>query len=119
MFYHQLKQACINNKTTVTAVLKQLKLGTANGTYWKNGSIPASDTVVKLAEYLNVSTDYLLIGKEQNVKDELSENDREMLSILHKFNEREQIKFIGRAEQMANEYLKEITGRRLKKEDEI
>ncbi|MDE5765459.1 MAG: helix-turn-helix domain-containing protein [Ruminococcus sp.] len=64
MFYEQLRKACKSNHTSITAVLKKIGLGTANGTYWKNGSAPSSDTVVQLAELLNVSTDYLLLGKE-------------------------------------------------------
>lgn len=64
MFYEQLRKACKSNHTSVTAVLKRIGLGTANGTYWKNGSAPSSDTVVQLAELLNVSTDYLLLGKD-------------------------------------------------------
>ncbi len=64
MFYDRLKIACKNANTTVTATLKAIGIGTANGTYWKNGSAPSSDIVVKLAEFLGVSTDYLLIGKK-------------------------------------------------------
>lgn len=64
MFYDQLKKACKNNGTTVTAVLKKIGIGTANGTYWKNGSVPSADIVVQLSEFLGVSTDYLLKGKE-------------------------------------------------------
>ena len=64
MFYEQLKKACKMNNTSVTATLKAIGIGTANGTYWKNGSIPSSDMVVKLAEFLDVSTDYLLRGLE-------------------------------------------------------
>ena len=67
MFYERLKYACKNANTTVTATLKAIGIGTANGTYWKNGSIPSSDVVVKLAEFLKISTDYLLLGKEQNI----------------------------------------------------
>lgn len=67
MFYERLKSACKNANTTVTATLKAIGIGTANGTYWKNGSIPSSDVVVKLAEFLKISTDYLLLGKEQNI----------------------------------------------------
>ncbi len=65
MFYDRLKYACKNANMTVTATLKAIDIGTANGTYWKNGSVPSSDVVVKLAEFLNVSTDYLLLGKEE------------------------------------------------------
>lgn len=35
-----------------------------NVTKWKNGNTPKSDTVQKIADYFNVSTDYLLTGKE-------------------------------------------------------
>ena len=35
MFYDQLKQACKDNNTSITAVLKKIGIGTANGTYWK------------------------------------------------------------------------------------
>lgn len=64
MFYDRLKKACKNANTTITATLKAIGIGTANGTYWKNGSAPSSDVIVKLSEFLGVSTDYLLIGKE-------------------------------------------------------
>lgn len=66
MFYEQLKKACKQNGTTITAVLKKIGIGAANGTYWKNGSAPSSDIVVKLSEFLGVSTDYLLKGEEDN-----------------------------------------------------
>lgn len=69
MFYDRLKIACKNAHTTVTATLKAIGVGTANGTYWKNGSAPSSDVVVKLAEFLNVSTDFLLLGKNETVID--------------------------------------------------
>ncbi|MDE6101985.1 MAG: hypothetical protein K2F73_03300 [Ruminococcus sp.] len=82
MFYEQLKKACKNKSTSVTAVLKKIGIGTANGTYWKNGSIPASDTVVQLAEFLEVTTDYLLIGKETTTlttdEQKLLENYRQL-----------------------------------------
>ena len=65
MFYDQLKQACKDNNTSITAVLKKIGIGTANGTYWKNGSSPSSDIVIQLSEFLNVSTDFLLKGKKK------------------------------------------------------
>ena len=68
VFYEQLKKACKEKGTSVTATLKKIGVGTANGTYWKNGSVPSSDIVIQLAEFLDVSTDYLLIGKEAESK---------------------------------------------------
>ncbi len=60
MFYENLKKACEARNTTVTALLKRMKMGTANGTFWKNGSSPSIDVVVKISELLNVSIDCLL-----------------------------------------------------------
>lgn len=79
MFYNRLKIACKNANTTVTATLKAIGIGTANGTYWKNGSVPSSDVVVKLAEFLNVSTDYLLIGKD-SAKTDIAPDAIELIS---------------------------------------
>lgn len=101
MFYEQLKQACKDNKTSVTAVLKKIGVGTANGTYWKNGSSPSADIVIQLSELLNVSTDFLLKGKnEDSLTSNLSTNAQEMLDVFQKFNDREQIKLIGRLEEL-------------------
>lgn len=101
MFYEQLKKACREKGTSVTAVLKKIGVGTANGTYWKNGSVPSSDIVIQLAEFLDVSTDYLLVGKEKDVKPiiTLSENEQELLEVFGKFTDREQIKIIGKMEE--------------------
>lgn len=87
MFYNQLKQACKENGTSITAVLKKIGIGTANGTYWKNGSIPSSDIVVQLSEFLNVSTDYLLKGVDSSTQQlRLSENEQELMDIYNQLS---------------------------------
>lgn len=64
MFYNRLSNLCHENGTNVTQLLKELKLSTSKGTAWKNGSIPNGDILAKIADYFNVSTDYLL-GKTE------------------------------------------------------
>ena len=64
MFYDRLLNLCNENSTTVTKLLKELNLSTSKGTAWKNGSIPNGDVLAKIADYFNVSTDYLL-GKTE------------------------------------------------------
>ena len=101
MFYDNLKKACKNKGISVTATLKEIGIGGANGTFWKNGSVPASDIVVKLSKFLNVSTDYLLIGEDKNSSsDKVSEDEQELLSIYRELSIRNQGKLIGRAETM-------------------
>ncbi|MGN1411912.1 MAG: helix-turn-helix domain-containing protein [Oscillospiraceae bacterium] len=111
MFYEQLKKACKKNNTSVTAVLKNIGIGTANGTYWKNGSNPTADIVVKLSEFLGVSCDYLLTGKEPTPKatmievpkPQLTESEEDMLTAFRKLTAHQQCKLIVRAEDMAEE----------------
>lgn len=107
MFYEQLKKACKKNNTSITAVLKQLGIGTANGTYWKNGSNPTSDMVIKLSEFLGVSCDYLLLGKETipeaTMKSQLTESEEDMLKVFRKLTAHQQCKLIVRAEDMVEE----------------
>jgi len=87
VFYNQLKQACKKKGTSITAVLKKIGIGTANGTYWKNGSVPSSDIVVQLAEFLDVSTDYLLKGEDTSFKaPSISKDKQELLSIYDKLS---------------------------------
>ncbi len=64
---------------------------------WKKGSQPSADKIILLAKYFNVTTDELL-GLEPGMK--LSENDKELLDIFHQLPEREQIKLIGKIEEI-------------------
>lgn len=86
MFYNNLKTACDKLGLKITPTV--LECGGKNGsaTNWKKGAIPNSDIVIKLAEYLNVSTDYLLLGKEFSLTEEQQSllNDFERLSGTNK-----------------------------------
>lgn len=115
MFYDRLKIACEKANTSVTATLKAIGIGTANGTYWKNGSIPSSDVIVKLAEFLDVSTDYLLLGKEHIRAEHFSEeqeliNDYNSVDIVAKAMIRERARTLAElaAEQKENKYKKRL-----------
>lgn len=101
MFYDQLKQACKENGTSITAVLKKIGVGTANGTYWKNGSIPSSDIVVQLSEFLNVSTDYLLKGIDSSMQQQrLSEIEQELINIFKQLSQNNKMRLLGKAEML-------------------
>ena len=65
------------------------------------GTNPAADTISAIADFFDVSTDYLLTGTEKSSPTEnLSENELEMLEVFQKFNEREQLKLIGKLEEL-------------------
>lgn len=84
MFYENLNTLCKKNSTTVTAVLKELNISTSKGTAWKNGSVPKGDTLSKLAEYFNVSTDYLL-GNTDNLQSVKSDVDPQTAEAIKLF----------------------------------
>lgn len=65
-FYERLRNICSEKNTTVTKVLHEIGLSSANTGYWKKGQLPKGDALLKISEYLNVSIDFLLTGKYIN-----------------------------------------------------
>jgi len=60
IFYELLTSLCEKRGTNITNVLKELNMSTSKGTAWKGGAYPKGENLAKLAEYFNVSADYLL-----------------------------------------------------------
>ena len=60
MFYENLLQICKAKNVSVTSLVEELGLSSGNLSKWKNGGKPRSDTLVKIAEKLDVSVNYLL-----------------------------------------------------------
>lgn len=60
MFYDMLKKECNRQGIKLTPLVVECGGAKSNVTSWKNGTIPKIDMLVKLADRLNVSTDYLL-----------------------------------------------------------
>lgn len=71
---------------------KQLtsELGISNSSFtdWKKGKgTPSASTLVKLAEYFDVSLDWLLLGKHKDVSLDFSSNrDAELLNKFHRLS---------------------------------
>lgn len=60
MFYENLQKICEAKGVTVTALVEELGLSSGNLSKWKSGNNPRSATLLKLAEKLDVSVNYLL-----------------------------------------------------------
>lgn len=81
-FGMRLKQLRTENKMTQTELGKKLNVTKASVSGYENGTRnPDQESLVKIAEIFNVSTDYLL-GKEQNKKKyyELTDKDEKDIS---------------------------------------
>lgn len=60
MFWDNFYNACIQKGIKPNPLAKQLNIASGSMTTWKNGKIPNGETLIKIADYLDVSVDYLL-----------------------------------------------------------
>lgn len=71
---------------------------------WKKGKQPPADKLQKIITYLEVSPNEIF-GYESF--DTLTDNDKELLELFHQLPEREQVKLIGKVEDMIEKYKKQ------------
>lgn len=124
MFYERLESMCSRKGITVSSLVKALGLSTSKVTAWKNGSVPKGEILVKIADYLDVTVDYILgrtdttteinshntisgnnniIGNGNSTGEKLSEQEIELLSIFHKLDVIKQAKLLVFASELENE----------------
>lgn len=64
-FWERFKFLCDEQNIVPNAVAEQINVSSGAVTKWKNGTIPNTVTLERIAEYFGVTTDYLL-GHEQS-----------------------------------------------------
>lgn len=74
LFFDVFSKLCEESGTTPNAVAKKLNLSSGGVTEWKNGRTPRGETLKKIADYFNVSVDYLLGNTD--IKEKPSESTR-------------------------------------------
>ena len=96
MFFEIYEQLC--NEHNEKPYILPMKLGAKSNSIvaqWKNGSVPRSAMLQKIADYFDVSVAYLL-GYEETKKepatngDEPSVDDMELLNAFHSADEKTQ-----------------------------
>lgn len=60
MFWERLYNLCLENNYKPNTVAKEIGLSSATTTKWKNGAIPNGEALIKIADFLGCSVDYLL-----------------------------------------------------------
>lgn len=66
MFWERFYQMCTNNGTKPNPLAKEIGISSGIVTKWKTaGTLPNGETLIKIADYLNCSVDYLL-GRTDN-----------------------------------------------------
>ncbi len=86
MFYEMVTKICKREGKDVAGMLRDLRLSSSKATEWKKGGLPRVETVQRIAEYLDVSMDYLMTGREARCTTEESE----ILSAYHEGSLKEQ-----------------------------
>ena len=80
-----------------------LKLDKSAVTSWKNGSSKSyRKYLIEIAEFFNVSIDYLVYGKEKNSSAVFSADEYKLLECYNKLLPKEQQRLIGRAEMLVD-----------------
>lgn len=63
MFWEIFYNLCLDAKMKPLQVVKQIGISHGSITKWKNGAVPSGTSLQKIADYFDVTVDYLL-GKE-------------------------------------------------------
>ena len=84
-FWERFYELCLENGTRPNPVCKKLGFSNSTATHWKAGQLPGLASLEKIADYFNVSVDYLRgktdIKKEQTDSDNLPASE-EMQRLL-------------------------------------
>lgn len=126
MFYERLKLICDNKNLTPTKVVKDLGLSSSKVTAWKNGSNPKADIILKIADYLDCSVDYLLgredkksltvsntgdisnsvvgsINSAVHINSEINDIGREIINVCNSLDIKSQVKVLQYAYELEEE----------------
>ena len=87
MFYERLRKVCKFRGTTVSTMLKDLKMSTSSTGSWKKGILPRGEVLKLISEYLDVSIDYLLLGKNTYV--DITPEESRLLKNYRRLSERD------------------------------
>lgn len=79
--FTRLQDICKANGTTPTALCKIITGSSGNLATWKKGNIRA-DYLQKIADYFNVSVDYLLTGAKETPTAESDERKDELMRLF-------------------------------------
>ena len=65
MFWERFEQLCNNIGSKPNPIVKELGLSNSITTKWKKGAIPNGEILLRIANYFDISIDYLM-GRTDN-----------------------------------------------------
>ena len=97
-FYNNYISLCATHNKSASKVAEEIGLSRASANGWRNGAIPSEVNLKKIANYFNVSIQYLKGEEEPQKEKPLSENEKrlnEAYEILKTLDENELMAFKG------------------------
>ena len=91
-FIDRIEKLLIDTDTSKKTMLNDLSLSINTFSNWKNrGTIPSGETLEMIADYFDVSVDYLLGKTDDQAPSgtEMTEEEKNILGLLHKMSEDE------------------------------
>ena len=66
MFYEQVKSLCKSRGIAITSLARNLSLSPSAPNNWREGTLPKAETIMKISDFFDVSTDFLLYGSDRH-----------------------------------------------------
>lgn len=106
MFIKRFTELCREKNVTRYKVATDLNIGNSTIYGWERGQQPTADKIIKLADYFEVTTDYLL-GRSNDVgivqtNANLSTFETTLLTIVNSLSRDDQFQVLGFAKSLAN-----------------
>lgn len=105
-FYERLRFICKEKGTTVTNMLSNLGIATGSTGNWKRGSLPNGDVLMKIADYLDTSIDYILLGE---FRSDLNSEEKQLVELYRITPDRAKYKVICDMERIVQEEIKKFS----------
>ena len=105
-FYERLRFICKEKGTTVTNMLSNLGIATGSTGNWKRGSLPNGDVLMKIADYLDTSIDYILLGE---FRSDLNSDEKQLVELYRITPDRAKYKVICDMERIVQEEIRKFS----------
>lgn len=90
MYYENFEKLCKMKGVKPGTVSRETGISTATLSNWKKGNYtPKQDKLSIIADYFNVSVDYLMTGKEPEISDDMVLEEIELLDMYRKLKDDE------------------------------
>lgn len=105
MFINRFNELCREKNITRYKLSIDLQIGNSTIYGWEKGQQPTADKLIKLADYFEVSTDYLL-GRSNDIgiiqtNANLSDFQNQLLTVVSRLHRDDQFQVLGFAQALA------------------